>query len=101
MSNFIFTKTAYEEHIIEDERDIRQWVADRSGTLNRGAYNPNTSELLLEFKGNKVYLYSDVPEVIFDRLVSARAPGTFFNREIVSVYSGKKLVNIPKSYHWF
>jgi len=42
-------------------------------------FDPETKELMVEFKGGKKYYYVDVPIEIYGDLITAKSPGKFFN----------------------
>jgi len=42
-------------------------------------YDPDTKELMVEFKGGKKYYYVDVDPVIYADLITAKSAGKFFN----------------------
>ena len=42
-------------------------------------FDPETKELMVEFKGGKKYYYADVPIEIYADLITAKSPGRYFN----------------------
>lgn len=48
-------------------------------------------ELVIDFQGGDQYAYSGVPPSVYDSLVSASSPGSFFHRQIKGQYPTKKL----------
>ena len=42
-------------------------------------YDPETKELMVEFKNGKKYYYADVDPAIYDDLITAKSAGKFFN----------------------
>ena len=42
-------------------------------------YDPDTKELMVEFKGGKKYYYVDVDPAIYADLITAKSPGRYFN----------------------
>lgn len=42
-------------------------------------YDPETKELMVEFKNGRKYHYDDVPIEIYGNLITAISPGRYFN----------------------
>ena len=63
---------------------IRQPVS--SSNLRSVGYDTNTWILEIEFRKGRVYQYYDVPEDIYNQLVTARSKGTFHNDYIRNNY---------------
>ena len=42
-------------------------------------FNPETKELMVEFKNGKKYYYVEVPAEIYSDLITAKSAGKFFN----------------------
>jgi hypothetical protein len=57
-----------------------------SSAITRGAYDLGARTLDLWYKGGDRYRYFDVPERVFDALLSAASAGEFVNREIKPHY---------------
>jgi hypothetical protein len=53
-----------------------------SSNLESVGYNRQLKTLEVEFKGNRVYRYYNVPEHVYHDLMNASSHGRFFNREI-------------------
>ena len=49
-------------------------------------YDPNTMTLEVEFSDGSVYQYFDVPEPVYQDLMSASSVGTYLNRNIKANY---------------
>ena len=62
-----------------------------SSNLAAVGYDPNTKILEIEFHGGSVYAYSDVPQDIFDELMSAESHGKYFNANIKDKYPYTKI----------
>jgi hypothetical protein len=58
-----------------------------SSTIERIGYDSNSSTLRIEFKSNRTYDYSNVPESVFDELKSASSAGSYHARNIKNSYS--------------
>ncbi|MDI6451441.1 KTSC domain-containing protein [Anaerobaca lacustris] len=54
-------------------------------------YDPSTLTLEVEFKGNSVYQYFDVPEVVYQELMRARSIGQFMHANIRNNYRYAKV----------
>lgn len=53
-----------------------------SSNLLSVGYDPDTETLEVEFKGNRVYEYYNVPPFLYERMLEAASIGKFFNQEI-------------------
>ena len=53
-----------------------------SSNLMSVGYEPASETLEVEFKNGRIYQYYNVPQVVFDMLIMASSPGTFFNANI-------------------
>lgn len=54
-----------------------------SSAIHGADYNAETRRLFLQFaSGDKIYEYPDVPEHIFEGLLSADSKGQYYNRFI-------------------
>lgn len=49
-------------------------------------YDPSTLTLEVEFKGNSVYQYFDVPEIVYQELMRASSIGQFMHANIRNNY---------------
>lgn len=54
-------------------------------------YDPNTLTLEVEFKGNSVYQYFDVPEAVYQELMQASSIGQYLNANIKQSYRYAKV----------
>ncbi|WP_017851090.1 KTSC domain-containing protein [Leptospira interrogans] len=62
-----------------------------SSDLRSVGYDPYTSILEIEFKGNEVYQYSSVPQSVYQSLLNAGSHGTFFHQNIKDRFSYRKI----------
>ena len=58
-----------------------------SSNIERIGYDSNSSTLRIEFKSNRTYDYSNVPENIFNEFRDASSVGSYHNRNIKNLYS--------------
>ena len=68
------------------ERD----VVNSSNLVSVG-YESATETLEVEFKGNSVYQYYNVPHFMYERLMAADSIGRFFNAEIKNAFPCEKV----------
>jgi hypothetical protein len=54
-------------------------------------YDPTKSELWITFVSGRRYIYTDVPQPVFDAFKAAPSRGTFFNLEIRGHYAYREL----------
>jgi hypothetical protein len=54
-------------------------------------YDPSTLTLEVEFKGNSVYQYFDVPEIVYQELMRASSIGQFMHANIRNNYRYAKV----------
>lgn len=47
--------------------------------------------LEIEFNGGRIYQYYDVPEDVFNELMSASSHGQYFNRHVKNIYQYKQI----------
>lgn len=57
-----------------------------SSNLATGEYDPAQKVLTLTFQRGAEYEYENVPQEVWDRLVTAVSPGKFFRDEIMGRY---------------
>ena len=58
-----------------------------SSNIERIGYDSNSSTLRIEFKSNRTYDYSNVPENVFNELRSASSVGSYHAKNIKNFYS--------------
>lgn len=54
-------------------------------------YDPNTQTLQVEFNSGSIYQYFDVPQTIYEALISAESKGKFLNAQIKGYYRYAKV----------
>jgi len=69
---------------------IRQPVS--SSNLRSVGYDTSTWTLEIEFRKGRVYQYYDVPEDIYNQLVTASSKGTFHHHYIKNRYRYLKML---------
>lgn len=63
----------------------------QSSNLEQIGYDSDNQELYIVFKKSGLtYVYSDVPESVFEELKNAESLGGYFNQNIKDVYSFRK-----------
>ena len=62
-----------------------------SSNLESIGYDSESSTLEIHFKQGSAYQYFDVPERIYDQLLSAESPGRFLSEQIKGVYRYSKV----------
>jgi hypothetical protein len=65
---------------IEAPKMDRQPVS--SSNLVSVGYEPGSETLEIEFNNGRIYQYYNVPQIVFDMLMTASSPGTFFKTNI-------------------
>ena len=65
---------------------IMEWHTISSSTLERVAYDRSSMTLTIEFKSGMTYQYFDVPEHVFNELLSAGSAGQYLAQNIKSSY---------------
>ena len=58
----------------------------RSTAIASATYDPETSELNIEFTGGGSYSYSGVPPELWGEFKRAESPGRFYDSRIKGVY---------------
>jgi hypothetical protein len=59
----------------------------RSSNLASADYSAETQALVITFKSGGRYTYSDVPETVYEGLLSAPSPGRYFAEAIRDAFS--------------
>lgn len=62
-----------------------------STDLEEIGYDADTNTLVIEFKRGNVYKYNDVPQAVYDGLMSADSVGKYFNQFIKRNYGYSKI----------
>jgi hypothetical protein len=58
-----------------------------SSNIEAVGYDAASSELHVQFLKSGLYVYHDVPQHVFEELLSADSKGSYFNRNIKPVYT--------------
>lgn len=67
----------------------------QSRAIRSVGYAPETRELEIEFSSGQVYLYSDVPQPVYDWLLRAPNKGIYVTRQISGRYPERALSRPP------
>ncbi len=62
-----------------------------SSSVASVGYDPKTQTLEVEFHNGTLYQYFDVPQGVYDALMTAESKGSFLNSSIKGVYRYAKL----------
>lgn len=57
-----------------------------SSNVASAGYDANTQTLEIEFNNGGIYQYFDVPQAVYDHLMSASSPGGVLHDQIRGVY---------------
>ena len=57
------------------------------------AYDPETQKLEVLFTSGKTYVYSNVPQEIYDELMAAESKGSYMRANIIDMYPTKEKSN--------
>lgn len=68
-----------------------QWEDINSSNIKRAGYHLDLKLLLIEFQNGSEYEYKNVEQSVYDELIKAESPGTYFAKNIRSVYEFRKL----------
>ena len=63
-----------------------------SSNIKSVGYDPQTKELVVEFRGGQLYLYTGVPSIVYKKFLEAESKGRFFVNNIKPVFLCSKLV---------
>ena len=58
-----------------------------SSVIHRFSYSAKNRELTITFVSGRRYVYTDVPQDVFDAFKAATSKGVFFNNEIRDCYN--------------
>jgi KTSC domain len=70
----------------DQQQQPKVHVFTRSSSISSARWDAS-GDMTITFKGGRSYVYENVPEAIFDGLVSASSAGQYFNSRIMDVYS--------------
>jgi hypothetical protein len=62
-----------------------------SSVLSSVGYDVERQLLEVELRSRRVYVYREVPELVFHRLLRAASPGALFNTEIRDRYDCERV----------
>lgn len=65
---------------------MANWQELQSSNLRRTSYDPETSQLKIQFVSGKVYTYEGVPVSVYNGLLEASSAGKYFNQNIKDIY---------------
>lgn len=63
----------------------------KSSNISSIGYDDKNHILEIEFNHGGIYQYFDVPEYIYDQLMSANSKGSYFSSQIRDTYRTQKL----------
>ncbi len=63
----------------------------RSSNLRSVGYDSSTRSLEIEFRMGRLYVYSNVPEAVYDGLMQAPSKGRYHHRHILGRYRYQRL----------
>ncbi len=67
------------------------WISVVSSNISRIAYNENDQFLYVEFLNGSIYVYKNVPSVIFNELMISPSHGSYLSRQIKPFYPYEKI----------
>ncbi len=62
------------------------WIEVNSSMIEKLAYDDDTRELLVGFKGNRQYYYVNVPKSLYEKLLCSTSKGKFLIENIKGTY---------------
>lgn len=66
-----------------------------SGALLSAGYEPASEELEIEFRGGRIYRYSEVPAGVYEFLLRTKNKGSYVNRMIHGRYPFREVTPEP------
>lgn len=63
----------------------------KSSNLASADYEPDTMELVVTFRSGASYAYSGVDQIVYDDLLAANSPGSYFAKWIKGRYPDRRL----------
>ena len=63
----------------------------KSSLIHSVAYNSDYNSLQINFHQGSIYVYYNVPESVFEQLISAESAGRFYNQQIKGEYESEKI----------
>jgi len=70
---------------------ILERIPVESSNLEAVGYDPNNGLLEIEFKNGRVYEYYEVPEYIYDELMSAESKGKYAHLNIYKNFNQQRI----------
>ena len=67
-----------------------------SSAIRYANYNGESMELRVTFVSGRVYVYSGVPQTVYDAFCNALSRGSFFNRAIRGRYDFREVIQDRK-----
>jgi hypothetical protein len=61
-----------------------------SSSVEAIGYDVDERELWVQFHGGRTYVYSEVPEEVYQEFVQADSKGSYFNRELKPNYAWRE-----------
>ena len=68
-----------------------QLITVESSMIHAVGYDPTTQELEVVFNSGKTYVYTGVPQKVYDGLMSAESKGQYMRAFIIDVYPDQPL----------
>ena len=62
------------------------WQQLSSSMITRATYDPETETMSVQFTSGRIYDYPDVPISVYNGLLEADSPGSYFHANIRGVY---------------
>lgn len=66
------------------------WHPVRSSIIAGIRYNKKRKELSVMFDRSTVYVYRQVPEVLFNKMLTAKSKGQFYNTHLKGIYDSAR-----------
>lgn len=66
-------------------------ISVQSSTIAAIGYDPNIEILQIAFLNGSIYEYKNIPQVVYDGLMSASSHGSYLSREIKNIYPYEKI----------
>lgn len=63
-----------------------------SSNLHSVGYDPQMSVLEIEFRGGRIYQYSNVSTRVYEGLMNSSSHGRYFHQHIRDIYQYKRIV---------
>ncbi|WP_417432735.1 KTSC domain-containing protein [Hoeflea sp.] len=72
-------------------KEMMQRQAVSSSSIASIGYDPSSQVIEVEFNDGAVYQYMNVPQIVFDGLITAGSHGTYLNAHIKGQYPYQRL----------